>query len=122
VSGQQSPQIGKRASGRVRLFLPARLVCGRNVRRVMLCDLSLEGAMIMAPDLLAEDYVSLRWCGFEARGSISWSDGQTGGIHFDEQLSWDTVLSTRGEQDERGYSARAAELYVAGGSGPVINI
>lgn len=80
----------------------------------MLCDLSVDGAMVMMVDLPADASVTLRWAGFEAPGFFQWSEGQVGGISFDAPISWEIVLATRQEQDERGFSARAAELWING--------
>jgi len=112
MSGQLSQSFGRRAVGRLRLFLPARLVCGVEVRRAMLCDLSTEGAMVLAPGLDADANIILRCASFEVPGLVLWSDGQTSGISFDTPVNWEVVLATRQEQDERGFSARAAELWM----------
>lgn len=84
----------------------------------MLCDLSTDGALVLnATELQAGEQVILCWAGFEAFGSIRWSDGQLAGIGFQESLPWETVLASRQEQDERGFSAKAAEYWVQGSMG-----
>lgn len=118
-------EFGKRSAGRLRLFLPARITHLGQVSRAMLCDLSGDGAMVMASDLPIDGSVTLRWVGFEASGFLRWSNGQVGGISFDAPISWETVLATRQEQDERGFSARTAELWINGatdGTGPVLSV
>jgi len=109
VSDHKPSGAGKRASARLRLFLPARIVHLRDVSRAMLCDLSVDGAMIMTLGLAANAQVTLRWAQFEASGFVQWADGQICGISFDVPQSWEVVLATRQEQDERGFSARTAE-------------
>lgn len=106
--------VGKRASARLRLFLPARITYGDEISRAMLCDLSVDGAMVVTSGLPVDASVTLRWAGFEATGVVQWSDGQISGISFDAPISWEIVLATRQEQDERGFSARAAELWING--------
>jgi len=125
MSVQLPQSFSRRASGRLRLFLPARLVCGAEVTRAMLCDLSTEGAMVLAPGLDADTNIILRCASFEVPGLVLWSDGQTCGISFDTPVEWENVLATRQEQDERGFSARAAELWMkdaTDGTGSILSV
>jgi len=91
----------------------------------MLCDLSVDGAKVLSLDLPADESVTLQWAGFAAAGFVHWSEGQVAGISFDAPISWEVVLATRQEQDERGFSARTAELWINGttdGSGSILSV
>jgi hypothetical protein len=89
----------------------------------MLCDLSTQGAMTLtAGPLPTNEQVALRWSGFEALGTIQWSDDQLSGLSFAEYLPWEIMLAMRQEQDERGYSAQVAEQWVLGQNGAASNV
>ena len=125
MSDHKPSGVGRRASARLRSFLPARVAHGAKIIRAMLCDLSVDGAMIMVLGLPEATKITLQWSEFEAAGLIRWSDGQLSGLSFDAPISWEVVLATREEQDKRGFSARTAEDWITGGTdgkGPVVSV
>lgn len=113
MSEQPLLNRGRRAQGRLRLFLQARINFRDRHCRALLCDLSTDGAMVMTATELPVGYQAIiRWGRFEAFGEVRWVDGQIAGISFIDPIAWETVLDTRQQQEAEGLSAKAAEHWI----------
>jgi len=112
----REPLIGRRADGRLRLRIQARLITLDGTIRLVLADLSRWGARIEAPDAyrpplsVGQDAV-LAWDRFEAFGTAVWTDGnQSMGMRFEEALSREALLATRELEDQRLLSPEKQQL------------
>jgi len=96
----ESSTRGRRGRSRLRVRLPARLVTRTETQHVILSDLSLGGARILAGYSLPSGLEAvLEWARFNAFGEIVWCDGQNSGIRFLDPLDETTILATRDIDD-----------------------
>ena len=89
-------QAGRRAASRVRVEIELRAITLGGTVKATLLDLSTTGARITQPDGLSvgADAV-LMWEGFEAFGTVAWTEGGQCGMTFDEPIADHVVSATR---------------------------
>jgi len=110
--------IGRRSTSRLRLRLNARLTTLDGTCSVVLLNLSLSGAKILAETRLREGSEAiLQWESLEAFGEIMWVDGSIVGLRFETEVDHDVLLAARTapswlSRDEE--IARAALAWVSG--------
>lgn len=86
--------VGRRESQRARLHLTALLEGTTRAYRVLLRNLSSTGAMVEGSDLPPVGrMVALKRHGLDAFGTIVWAREGCCGLHFDEPLATDEVIS-----------------------------
>jgi hypothetical protein len=85
----------RRRKARLRVGIPAAIVTLDGRQEISLVDLSETGARLKVEDPAKIGSGVLNWLGFEAFGSIVWRRGHTVGIHFDNPIAHEWVLTTR---------------------------
>lgn len=98
--------VGRRESQRARLHLTAMLEGTTRSYRVLLRNLSSTGAMVEGMDIPpAGRVVALKRPGLDVLGTVVWAREGCCGLHFDEPLPTDDVISLARSAPE----ARAAD-------------
>ncbi|MFM5929456.1 MAG: PilZ domain-containing protein [Novosphingobium sp.] len=93
-------EIGKRATSRLRVRLPAQIVTTGGTLTARLCDLSYFGARLSCEsDLAPGREVIVRWGPYEAFGIIVWANGRGMGVRFFETLEPAVLIDTRNRDD-----------------------
>lgn len=89
-------QTGRRGRSRLRVRLPAKLQTRIENARVILVDLSMTGARLVAdnPPAVGTEAM-LHWDRYEAFGEVVWAQGVQFGLSFEEPISEQDVLATR---------------------------
>lgn len=117
------PRItGRRATPRVRLYIPAQVLLIQGLVNCLLDDLSQAGARVTIAAKLPSPGagVVLRVKGLEVFGNVVWSQGARFGILFEEPLALHDVVNVRHFADayvdhERAIQRRNARNFVQGG-------
>lgn len=92
----QPVAVGKRAQGRLRVRLPAKLITLHGEYRLALIDLSTGGARVGKPGLDCQPGKGLvQWAGYEAFGRIVWARDGLAGVRFEEPIPDEWVMATR---------------------------
>ena len=88
--------VGRRRDARLRLRLAAKVITRAGVRNVVLCDLSQQGASVIASQAFGcTGPAVLQWGRHEVFGEIQWCSGGRIGIQFDEPLPHALLLEAR---------------------------
>lgn len=119
------PRItGRRATPRVRLFIPATVLLLHGKEKCLLDDLSQAGARVtLASKLPALGAgVVLEAAGLDVFGTVVWSHGARFGIEFEEPLALHDVVNVRHFADayaihELAQARRHARQFVQGRPG-----
>ena len=119
------PRItGRRATPRVRLYIPAQALLLQGLENCLLDDLSQSGARVTLAGRLPSvgAGVVLTAKGLDVFGSVIWSQGARFGIAFEEPLSLPEVVSARHFADayaehETALQRRNAQVFVQGRPG-----
>lgn len=114
--------VGRRASPRLRLHVPAELVLVDGRLRCLLDDISRTGAQLSLPRAVPCHADAVLTCGrIECFGEIVWTGDNHCGIQFDQPLTQAMVIAMRSIGDdlaeaELAERRRAAYEWVAGGT------
>ena len=88
--------VGRRRDARLRLRLAARVITRAGRHHVVLCDLSRQGASVLAAlPFDCRGPAVLQWRNHELFGEIQWSEGRRIGIRFDEPVPQAVLLEAR---------------------------
>lgn len=88
--------VGRRGEARLRLRLAAKVITRTGACSVVLCDLSRQGASVIAGQAFGcTGPVILQWDRHEMFGDIQWCSGGRIGIRFDEPLPQAVLLEAR---------------------------
>ena len=108
------PRSARRKAGRLRLRLPAQIITPKGTERVVLCDLSEDGARVFArTDLPRGRDVVLRWGQSEAFGSVVWERAGFHGLQFEEPLARAVLVAARAMQDTAGLTRNDLSHWMA---------
>lgn len=92
--------VGRRRDSRLRLRLAARVITRAGVHSVILCDLSRQGASVLARQAFGcSGPAVLQWDRHEFFGDIQWGNGGRIGILFDEPLPGSVLLEARRQNE-----------------------
>ncbi|MDP3907788.1 hypothetical protein [Novosphingobium sp.] len=89
-------RIGRRREARLRVRLAAKVITRAGAGNVVLCDLSRQGASVIAGQAFGcSGPAVLQWGGHEVFGDIQWCSGGRIGIRFDQPLPQAVLLEAR---------------------------
>ncbi len=107
------PRItGRRASPRVRLYIPATVLLLHGRENCLLDDLSQNGARVTLAGRIPGVGAGVVLCatGLDVFGSVVWSQGARFGIQFEEPLPLHEVVNVRHHADARARQEAANTL------------
>lgn len=111
---------GNRSASRLKTRLPARLITLEGELHVVLLDLSCTGAGLRRTALPLTGEAVLQWFGYEAFGTIRWSESGQCGVEFEQPIPYAWVIATRNHDaaerlpDDHELNRQQARDWVAG--------
>jgi hypothetical protein len=117
---EEHVRIGRRASPRLRLRVPAQLATLDGPKHVILDDLSETGAQITLPQEQRFSSGLLQWLTYDVFADLIWQEGLSCGLLFEERLTEEVLLETRrqapGLKDHENRRRKIAEAWTRGGA------